>query len=124
MTKKTKITYYVLLVIVCAVFLMACIPKLLGQPMVVSGFAQAGLPVWFMYCIGIGELLGVIGLWTRRFFRYAYEGLFIVLGGAIGTTIAFQSLTFALLPLVVAIILGIVVRLHNKYSGQIWAMKF
>ena len=82
--------------------------------MAVAGFASVGLPLWFMYVIGIGEVLGPIGLWTRRFFRYAYEGMFIILTGAIVTTAIFQSVTLALFPLVVAIILGIVVWLHNK----------
>src|SRR5437016_4674594 len=111
MTKKQKIAFNVLRVIISLVFLSAGIPKLLGQEAVIQGFAMAGLPVWFMYCVGIGELLGVIGIWTKVGYRYAYEGMFIVLIGATITTAVFQSVVFALLPLAVLILLGIMVWL-------------
>ncbi len=114
MTKPQKITYYVLLSLISALFLFSGYDKLSGDPMAVSGFAQAGLPIWFMYMIGIGEVLGAIGLWIRPLFRYAYEGLFIVLVGAVGTTFAFVSPAMAILPLVVGILLGVVVWLHKK----------
>ena len=113
MTTKQKIAYYVLLVIISLIFLSASIPKLLALPIEIAGFAQAGLPVWFMYAIGIGELCGAIGLWTRAFFRYAYEGLFIVLAGAFGTTWAFMGFLPALFPLATAVMLGIVVYLKR-----------
>jgi hypothetical protein len=114
MNKKQKIVYYVLLVIISGLFLASGVPKLLAQPLAVSSFATAGLPLWFMYLIGIGEILGAIGLWINPVFRYAYEGLFLVLAGAFGTTLAFLGIAMALFPLVVAILLGIVVWLHNK----------
>ena len=81
MTKKQKITYFILLVIVSAVFLLAAFNNFISSQAEMAAFTSAGLPLWFMYVIGIGELFGVIGLWTRRFFRYAYEGLFLVLLG-------------------------------------------
>lgn len=116
MTKKQKITYYVLLVVVSALFLMAAIFKLIGSPMEIAAFASVGLPVWFMYVIGIGELCGVIGLWTRTFFRYAYEGLFIVLAGAFGTTLAVQGPVLCLIPLATGVILAIIIRLNGRMS--------
>ncbi len=84
--------------------------------MAVAGFAKIGLPIWFMHIIGIGEILGAIGLWVRPVFRYAHEGLFLVLAGAFGTSLAFLGLAIALFPLVVAILLGIVVWLNDKSS--------
>lgn len=114
MTKKQKIAYYVLLILISLNFIAAAIPKLTNNDQAVQGFISAGLPLWFMYTIGVGELLGVIGLWTKKFFRYAYEGLFLVLLGAIGTTFAFVSHVEALFPLITAILLGLLVWLHNK----------
>jgi hypothetical protein len=114
MNKKQKITYRVLLVILSLIFLSAAIPKLLGLQIEVTGFAQVGLPVWFMYCIGLGELFGAIGIWTKTFFRYAYEGLFLVLAGAIILTVIYQGVVLAILPIVTAIILGFVVSLNRK----------
>lgn len=120
MTKKQKIAYYTLLVILTALFLFTAYDKLSGDPMAKAGFAVAGLPVWFMYVIGLGELLGVIGLWIKNkvVFRLAYEGLFLILIGAIVTTVVFVSIPLALLPMATAIVLGIVVRLNSKGRAQ------
>jgi len=114
MTKKQKIAYYILLVITSALFVFSGISKLLTQPQAVEGFAMASLPVWFMYVIGIGEVAGAIGLWTKIFFRYAYEGLFLVLAGAFALTLAYFGVAMALFPLVAAIVLGLVAWLGNK----------
>ena len=114
MTKNQKVAYYILLVIISALFLVSGISKLMGQPEASAGFASVGLPVWFMYVIGIGEVFGAIGLWIRPLFRYAYEGLFVVLLGAFGTTLAVMGVAMAIFPLIAAILLGIVVCLHNK----------
>lgn len=117
MTKTQKIVYYILKGLLTALFLFSAYSKLSGDPMAVAGFTMTGLPVWFMYVIGIGELLGPIGLWVRPVFRYAYEGLFIILAGAIGTTCAFLPGPIVLLPILTAVALGIVVWLHGKKTA-------
>ena len=114
MTKPQKITYYTLLVLVSALFLFSGISKLVAQPAAVQSFAQAGLPLWFLYAIGAGEVLGAIGLWIRPLFRYAYEGLFLVLLGAFGTTLTFVGAALALFPLAVGVALGVAVWLDRK----------
>jgi hypothetical protein len=114
MTKKQKIIYYVLLVVISGLFLFSGVPKLLTIPMAVAGFTKIGLPLWFMHIIGIGEIIGAIGLWIRPVFRYAYEGLFLVLAGAFGTTLVFIGFVMAIFPLVIAILLGVAVWLDNK----------
>ena len=119
MTKNQNIVYYVLLVIVSGLFLFSGVPKLLTIPMAVAGFTKIGLPIWFMHIIGIGEILGGIGLWIRPVFRYAYEGLFLVMAGAFGTSLVFLGFAMALFPLIVAILLGVVVWLHNKSSSKV-----
>jgi len=114
MSHAQKITYYVSLVLVSIMFLYSGIDKLLGDMVAVAGFQAIGMPVWFMYVIGAGEVMGAIGLWMRSTFRYAYEGLFLILAGAIVTTAVFMSAALALIPLVVAVILGTAVWLHAK----------
>ena len=116
MTKKQKIAYYIMLVITTALFLFTGYDKLRGDPTAVAGFAALGLPVWFMYVIGAGEVLGAIGLWINKTFRYAYEGLFLVLIGAVVTTAISMSAVFVLLPIAVAVILGVIIWLHNRGS--------
>jgi len=114
MTKTHKVIFYILLVITTATFLFTSYDKLSGDPMAKAGFAVAHLPVWFMYFIGVCELLGAIGLWIPRLRNWAAAGLFVILAGAIVTTVIFVSVPFALLPLIVAILLALVIWLGNK----------
>ena len=114
MTKKQKIAYYVLLVVVSGLFIFSAISKIIAVPAAVAGFTSIGLPMWFMYVIGLGELLGGMGLWIRPVFRYSSEGLFLVLLGAFGTTLVFMGPGMALFPLAVGVLLGLVVWLHKK----------
>lgn len=114
MTKKQKIAYHILLVLVSGLFLFSGVPKLLAEPIAVQSFSVAGLPIWFMYFIGTGEVLGAIGLWTKTFFRYAYEGLFLVLIGATYVTAVYVNIPSALFPIGAAVALGFIVWLHAK----------
>lgn len=117
MTKTQKIIFYVLLVLATAVFLFTSYDKLSGDPMAKAGFLAAHLSVGFMYFIGVCELLGAIGLWIPRLRNWAAAGLFVILAGAIVTTVIFVSAAYAVMPLVVAIVLGLVVWLGNKKSA-------
>ncbi len=119
MTKKQKITYYILLVLVSLLFLMAAVFKFMTSAQEVAGFAQVGLPVWFMYWIGIGEVLGTIGLWVKSARYYAAEGLFLVLAGAFGTTLVTMGFLLSLLPLVVAVLIIIILKLGNKEARTV-----
>ncbi|MES2315094.1 MAG: DoxX family protein [Patescibacteria group bacterium] len=115
MTKTHKIIFYTLLTLISIGFLGAAFPKLSSDPNAIAGFAQAYLPVWFMYFIGCAEVLGVIGLWIPKLFRFAAYGLWIILAGAIVTTILFTPMPgIAIIPAVYAIILGIIYWLNSK----------
>jgi uncharacterized membrane protein len=106
MSKNKKVFYYVFLGIVTVLFLFSGASKLMGQAQAVTGFAQIGLPVWFMYVIGAGEVLGAIGLWVSKLQKWAAAGLFEVLVGAFVTTWVAMGFLFSLFPLVVAVILA------------------
>lgn len=96
-------------------FIAAGIPKVTADAMAVAGFAQAHLPLWFLYFIGVAELAGAIGLWIPRLFKYAAYGLWIILAGAVVTTLIFTPTPgIAIVPAVYAIILGIIYWLHGK----------
>jgi uncharacterized membrane protein YphA (DoxX/SURF4 family) len=116
MTTTQKIIYYVLLVLVSVLFLFSGYSKLSSDPMAVAGFAQAHLPLWFMYFIGAAEVLGAIGLWIPKLAKWATYGLYIILAGAVVTTIIFVSTVLALMPLATAIVLYIITRLRTKKS--------
>jgi len=109
-----KITYWVLLTLISIGFIAAAIPKIIGDPMSIAGFAHAHLPVWFMYFIGYIEILGAIGLWIHKFHisNYATYGLWIILAGATVVSLLFGPSGTAIIPVVYAIILGIIFYLR------------
>jgi uncharacterized membrane protein YphA (DoxX/SURF4 family) len=114
MTKTNKIVYYILLVIVSALFLFSAYSKLSGDPMQVAGFATAHLPIWFMYFIGVAELAGAIGLWIPKLQKLANCGLKVIMVGAVVTTAIFVSVPLAIFPLVVGVVLYYISRLAKK----------
>ena len=114
MTKKQKIAYNILRVLISLIFLSAAIPKLLGSPQAVAGFAVAHLPVWFMYFIGACELLGLIGIWIPKFKKLAAYGLLIILVGAVIVSAIYVGVLTAILPLVTGILLVIMLKMDKK----------
>lgn len=117
MTKKQKIAYYVINVLVSAAFLFAAFPKLSADPQAIQGFAVVGLPVWFVYTIGILEVLGVIGLWIPRVARRAAEGLIIIMIAATIITAVSVSVVVAILPFAVGILLCVQTWLMSKRAS-------
>jgi len=122
MPTTQKIAYYILLALTSALFLFSGWSKLSAVPEAVQGFQVAHLPIWFMYFIGVCEMLGAIGLWlalgsnrtARKLAEWAAYGLFIILAGAVVVSAVFVSVTTALFPLIVGIILWLVVWLGKK----------
>ncbi len=105
-----------MLTLISVLFLFSGYSKVSGQVAVIQGFQAAHLPIWFMYFIGVCEILGAIGLWLRKFQAWAAYGLFIILAGAVVTTAMFVSVPEALFPVITAIILGLVLWLGKKRS--------
>ncbi|HEU5114837.1 MAG TPA: DoxX family protein [Candidatus Paceibacterota bacterium] len=114
MSKAKKVIYYILLVLVSAVFIMAGASKLFSNAQAIQGFQVAGLPVWLMYVVGAVEVLGVIGIWTKKFRVWAATGLFVVLLGATVVTAAYVSVPEALFPLLTAVVLYFILRLGKQ----------
>lgn len=114
MTTTNKVAYYVMLVIVSALFLFAAYPKLIADPMAVEGFAAAHLPVWFLYLVGALEVLGVIGLWIPKTQKWAAWGLMVIMVGAIVVNAITQPINMIIMPIVVGIALWYIAHLGKK----------
>ena len=114
MTTTKKIIYYLLLTLVSLLFIMASYSKLTDAPAAAAGFAQAHLPHWFMYFIGLAELLGGIALWIPKFSKWATYGLYIILAGAVVVTFLFNTKTMLLMPIGFGVILALLQYLGTK----------
>lgn len=62
MSKGTKIVYWILAVLIALPFFAGAYMKLTGSAMEISGFQNFGYAIWFMYVIGVLELLGALGI--------------------------------------------------------------
>ncbi|MDI1354151.1 MAG: DoxX family protein [bacterium] len=82
--KKFKIIAYVL----AAANLIFGITKLIGQADLTKEFTEVWhFPLWFMYFVGVAQVLGGIGLITRQLRMPASLAMALIMIGAIVTTI-------------------------------------
>jgi len=81
---------WVLSVLPSLMFVFAGYLKLSGSAMEVDGFKLFGLPIWFMYVVGVTELTGVALL---LFTKWPLVGAAIL--SVVGVGAAFEHLTHA-----------------------------
>lgn len=73
----------------------AGLPKVLGNPQMVQGFAAMGFPSWFLPLIGTLELAGAVGLLIRRLSGLAALCLSMLMVGAVGTHVVHHDTAHA-----------------------------
>jgi uncharacterized membrane protein YphA (DoxX/SURF4 family) len=74
-------------VVLAAMFVMASLPKLTGDPVMIDLFDAVGAGQWLRYVVGVLELAGAIGLLVPRLCGLAALGLTMLLVGASLTNI-------------------------------------
>jgi uncharacterized membrane protein YphA (DoxX/SURF4 family) len=82
MSRPTKISLWVLRVLLAALFLAAAFMKLTGAPMLVAEFDQVGLGQGFRYLTGALELAGAVLLLAPPVSRYGAILLLLIDVGA------------------------------------------
>ncbi|WP_432888160.1 DoxX family protein [Kribbella sp. CA-245084] len=81
------VVLWVTQVVLAAMFVMASLPKLTGDPVMVDLFDAVGAGQWLRYVVGVLELAGAIGLLVPRLCGLAALGLTMLLVGASLTNI-------------------------------------
>ena len=110
---KSKVQIAVTILLTLA-FLGSGIMKLTGAEEIRQGFEHWGYPIFFMYVIGLCEVAGAIGLWLGRFSYAAKVCLIILMAGAIATHLVFDSLTEAMPPIILILLIAVTLVLHHK----------
>lgn len=113
---KSKVQM-VLTVLLSLAFLATGIMKLSGAEQVRQGFENWGYPVFFIYVIGLCEVAGAIGMWLRRFSYAAKVCLIILMAGAAGTHLVFDTFMEALAPIILIVLIAVTLLLHHKERG-------
>jgi uncharacterized membrane protein len=106
---------WIVQVLLALLFLFAGAAKFLMPADEMAAQMPTWLPIWFVYFIGVCEVLGALGLVLPGLFRVRPEltplaaaGLTIIMAGAVVTTLAMGMGALALLPLVVGLFTGFV----------------
>ncbi|TCC24054.1 DoxX family protein [Kribbella sindirgiensis] len=81
------VVLWVVQALLAALFVMAALPKLTGDPVMVDMFAAIGVGQWLRYAVGVLELAGAVGLLVPRLCRPAALGLVALMIGASATNI-------------------------------------
>jgi putative oxidoreductase len=81
-SKPARITLIVLSVLLAVMFLGAGIPKLLGTPDVLAGFAKYGYPSWFHLLIGTTEVIAAALLLVPRLAWLGASAIVVIMAGA------------------------------------------
>ncbi|RZU15360.1 DoxX-like protein [Kribbella rubisoli] len=81
------VVLWVAQVVLAAMFVMASLPKLTGDPVMIELFDAVGAGQWLRYVVGVLELAGAIGLLVPRLCGLAALGLTMLLVGASLTNI-------------------------------------
>ncbi|WP_327635595.1 DoxX family protein [Kribbella sp. NBC_00482] len=80
--RPRTVALWVVQAVLAALFVMAAVPKLTGDPLMVDMFAEIGAGQWLRYVVGTLELAGAIGLLIPRLCRLAALGLAGLMVGA------------------------------------------
>ena len=65
------------------VFVVAAGMKLAGSEFEVSNFERFGYGPWFMYAVGIAQVLGAVSLWVRGYVAYGALFLAALMAGGV-----------------------------------------
>lgn len=105
--KKFQIIAYVLGV----AHLVFGITKLMGQADLTKEFTEVWhFPLWFMYFIGVAQVLGGIALFTRQLRMPASLAMALIMIGAIVTTIISGQIPNVIICLIVLVLCMLVFK--------------
>jgi putative oxidoreductase len=111
MSKRLKITMWVVSILLTALFLFAGLPKLLTPDKMMSQWVYAR---WFLTVVGVCETLGAIGLMIPRLAAVAAAGLSGIMIGAVYTLVAHHMNKELPVPIVVFFLLMLVIYLRRN----------
>lgn len=95
--KVKNITAWIITALLVFGFIFSGYLKVTGNPEMVNGFKQWGYPWFFMYVIGVAELISAVGLPFRKARPWAALTLIIIMIGAIGTHLLHDEAAWAAL---------------------------
>jgi uncharacterized membrane protein YphA (DoxX/SURF4 family) len=121
--RATKVTLWVMQVLLAALFAFAAAVKLMGDPTAVSTFQAIGFGDWFRYFTGSCELAGAIGLLVPRLSGLAALGLVGVMVGATLTNLFLLpgAAPVAIVTVLLGAVFGLIAWAHREKTRALAA---
>lgn len=105
--KKFLILAYVL----AAAHIIFGATKLIGQEDLVKEFTQIWqFPLWFMYFVGVAQVLGGIGMATRQLRMPASLAMALIMVGSVATTIVSGQIPNVIISVVILVLCMLVFK--------------
>lgn len=107
-------------VLLSAVFLIAGTTKLVPLDFHVESFERWGYPMWFLYAVGLLEVVAAIGLLWPKTASVASGALLAVMLGAIATHLIHAEWGMTLPPLAISVLLGRILWVRRAPLAELW----
>lgn len=107
-SKGKVIATWILSGLIALVMLMAGVSKLRGTEEQVKGFAAMGYPLWFLYAIGVVEVVGAILLLVPRTAALGVLLLGATMVGAVVSLLKIGDAGHAPIPLVFLLVIALI----------------
>ena len=98
-----RIVTWALSILIAIAFLPAAFLKFIGSPLEAQAFILFGLPLWFMYVIGVVEVVAAIGIFIPRYASIAAALAACVMLGAVIMHLTHGQTASAVVPFVLLI---------------------
>jgi uncharacterized membrane protein YphA (DoxX/SURF4 family) len=102
-----------------AMYLMSAVPKFLGDPAAVAGFAAIGVDPTGMVVIGVLEVLGAVGLLVGPLSGVAAAALAALMVGAVLFTVVGAGPAGAVLPAVLLVLDAVVAWVRRDRTAEL-----
>ncbi|WP_263381290.1 DoxX family protein [Granulicella arctica] len=124
MSKRTKVLYWVITLIVLLPTALSGLPELFtnGPQSTVDAYQTLGYPLYLMKILGAAKLAGAVVLLLERSQRlgeWAYAGFTILFLGATASHLFVGDLAHAPIPFAFFLLLLASYALHNKLRTQL-----
>ncbi|WP_152361070.1 DoxX family protein [Microlunatus speluncae] len=111
-SRARTIVTWVLQVVLAAEFVLAGVPKLTGDPIMVAMFDALGAGQWLRYVVGALEVAGAVGLLIPPLAGLAAIGLTALMLGAVVSSVTALGAS-PVVPLAVAVVAAVVIVLRR-----------
>ena len=111
---KIPLPLHILIVLIALIFILVGAAKLTTQQLMLDQFVHFGYATWFMYLVGLIEVMFGVGLLIPRLMKWSAMGLVPITIGAVVTHIINDPVAAAIPASALLMLLGYIVwRLTN-----------